>query len=148
LITEDAGLTIPSWICWVKARRITITKDNTTIVAEATNRLSRLVVSRFVARWTRRILPTTKRSCKSVWQTGVAVVKVGAATETEMKDRKLRLKTPMRLRQLWKRYRSWWWAHPSPLGSSARVLGNQQSERRRVDRCDDCPRPGCPPADC
>ena len=39
-------------------------------------------------------LLTTKKSCKSVWLKlagGVAVVKVGAATETEMKDKKLRL---------------------------------------------------------
>jgi len=50
-------------------------------------------VSRFVARWTRRILYDKEKLQERLAKLagGVAVVKVGAATETEMKDRKLRL---------------------------------------------------------
>jgi len=75
-----------------KARRI-ITKDNTTIVAEGNEQAVKLVVSRFVVRWTRRILLRQEKLQERLAKLagGVAVVKVGAATETEMKDRKLRL---------------------------------------------------------
>jgi len=81
---------------------------------------------------------------------GVAVVKVGAATETEMKDRKLRLEDAINATKAAVEEGIVPGGGTSPPGSSARVLGNQQSERRRVDRCDDCfPRPGCSSeADC
>jgi chaperonin GroEL len=77
-----------------KARRINITKDSTTIVAEGNDKA---VKSR--CEQLRRQMEETESSYdKEKLQErlaklsgGVAVIKVGAATETEMKDRKLRL---------------------------------------------------------
>jgi chaperonin GroEL len=77
-----------------KARRINITKDNTTIVAEGNEK----EVKTRCEQIRRQIEETESSYDKEKLQErlaklsgGVAVVKVGAATETEMKDRKLRL---------------------------------------------------------
>jgi len=96
VITEDAGLKLENTKLDMlgKARRINITKDNTTIVAEGNDKA---VKSR--CEQLRRQMEETESSYdKEKLQErlaklsgGVAVVKVGAATETEMKDRKLRL---------------------------------------------------------
>ena len=96
LITEDAGLNLENTKLDMigKARRITITKDSTTIVAEGNEAA---VKSR--CEQIRRQMDETESSYdKEKLQErlaklagGVAVIKVGAATETEMKDRKLRL---------------------------------------------------------
>ncbi|NJK75734.1 MAG: chaperonin GroEL [Oscillatoriales cyanobacterium RU_3_3] len=96
LITEDAGLKLENTKLDMlgKSRRITITKDNTTIVAEGNEAA---VKSR--CEQIRRQMDETESSYdKEKLQErlaklagGVAVIKVGAATETEMKDRKLRL---------------------------------------------------------
>jgi chaperonin GroEL len=96
VITEDAGLKLEN----VKidslgrARRITITKDTTTVVAEG----NEAAVKARVDQIRRQIEETESSYDKEKLQErlaklsgGVAVVKVGAATETEMKDRKLRL---------------------------------------------------------
>jgi chaperonin GroEL len=96
VITEDAGLKLDTTRLEMlgQARRITITKDNTTIVAEGNEAAvkSRCELIR------RQIEETESSYDKEKLQErlaklsgGVAVVKVGAATETEMKDRKLRL---------------------------------------------------------
>jgi chaperonin GroEL len=96
VITEDAGLKLDNTKLDMlgKARRIAITKDNTTIVAEGNEAA---VKSR--CEQIRRQMDETESSYdKEKLQErlaklagGVAVIKVGAATETEMKDRKLRL---------------------------------------------------------
>jgi chaperonin GroEL len=96
VITEDAGLKLDNTKLDMlgKARRITITKDNTTIVAEGND-----VAVKTRCELLRRQIDETESSYdKEKLQErlaklagGVAVVKVGAATETEMKDRKLRL---------------------------------------------------------
>ena len=96
LITEDAGLKLESTKLDMlgKARRITITKDSTTIVAEGNDKAVKARCEQI-----RRQMEETESSYdKEKLQErlaklagGVAVVKVGAATETEMKDRKLRL---------------------------------------------------------
>jgi chaperonin GroEL len=96
LITEDAGLKLETTRLDMlgKSRRITITKENTTIVAEGNEKevKSRCELLR------RQIEESDSSYDKEKLQErlaklagGVAVVKVGAATETEMKDRKLRL---------------------------------------------------------
>ncbi len=96
LISEDAGLKLetakPEMLG--KSRRITITKDNTTIVAEGNEK----DVKARCEQIRRQIEETDSSYDKEKLQErlaklsgGVAVVKVGAATETEMKDRKLRL---------------------------------------------------------
>ncbi len=96
VITEDAGLKLESAKLDLlgQARRITITKDNTTIVAEGNE-----VGVKARCDQIRRQIEETESSYDqekleerlAKLSGGVAVVKVGAATETEMKDRKLRL---------------------------------------------------------
>jgi len=96
LITEDAGLKLDTAKLDMlgKARRITITKDSTTIVAEGNDQAVKARCEQI-----RRQMEETESSYdKEKLQErlaklsgGVAVVKVGAATETEMKDKKLRL---------------------------------------------------------
>jgi chaperonin GroEL len=96
VISEDTGLKLESTKLDMlgKARRVTITKDSTTIVAEGNEKAVKARCEQI-----RRQLEETDSSYdKEKLQErlaklsgGVAVVKVGAATETEMKDRKLRL---------------------------------------------------------
>jgi chaperonin GroEL len=96
VISEDAGLKLESASLdsLGSARRINITKDNTTIVAEG----NEAAVKARCEQIRRQIDETESSYDKEKLQErlaklagGVAVIKVGAATETEMKDRKLRL---------------------------------------------------------
>ncbi len=96
VITEDAGLKLDNTKLDMlgKARRIAITKDNTTIVAEG----NEAGVKARCEQIRRQMDETDSSYDREKLQErlaklagGVAVVKVGAATETEMKDRKLRL---------------------------------------------------------
>ena len=96
LITEDAGLKLENAKIEMlgTARRVTINKDTTTIVAEGNE-----VAVKARCEQIRKQMDETdstydkeklhERLAKLAG--GVAVVKVGAATETEMKDKKLRL---------------------------------------------------------
>ena len=96
LITEDAGLKLENTKLEMlgTARRITINKDTTTIVADG----NEAAVKARVEQIRKQIDETDSTYDKEKLQErlaklsgGVAVVKVGAATETEMKDKKLRL---------------------------------------------------------
>ncbi|PSN13177.1 chaperonin GroEL [filamentous cyanobacterium CCP5] len=96
VISEDTGLKLESTKVDMlgKARRINITKDTTTIVAEGNEK----DVKARCEQIRRQIEETESSYDKEKLQErlaklsgGVAVIKVGAATETEMKDRKLRL---------------------------------------------------------
>jgi chaperonin GroEL len=96
VISEDTGLKLDNTKLEMlgQARRITITKDNTTIVAEG----NESAVKARCEQIRRQIDETDSSYDKEKLQErlaklsgGVAVIKVGAATETEMKDRKLRL---------------------------------------------------------
>ncbi len=96
LITEDAGLKLESATLEMlgTARRVTINKDNSTIVAEG----NEAAVQARCEQIKRQMDETDSTYDKEKLQErlaklagGVAVVKVGAATETEMKDKKLRL---------------------------------------------------------
>ena len=96
LITEDAGLKLDTTKLESlgQARRITITKDSTTIVAEGND----VQVKSRCEQIRRQMEESDSSYDKEKLQErlaklagGVAVIKVGAATETEMKDRKLRL---------------------------------------------------------
>jgi chaperonin GroEL len=96
VISEDAGLKLESTTVDMlgTARRINITKDNTTIVAEGNEQ----EVKARCEQIRRQIEESDSSYDKEKLQErlaklsgGVAVIKVGAATETEMKDRKLRL---------------------------------------------------------
>ena len=96
VISEDAGLRLESAKVEMlgTARRINITKDSTTIVAEGNEADVKARCEQI-----RRQMEETESSYDveklqerlAKLSGGVAVVKVGAATETEMKDRKLRL---------------------------------------------------------
>lgn len=96
VISEDAGLKLESAKVEMlgSARRINITKDNTTIVAEG----NEAAVKSRCEQIRRQIEASDSSYDQEKLQErlaklsgGVAVIKVGAATETEMKDRKLRL---------------------------------------------------------
>ncbi|QNI74396.1 chaperonin GroEL [Synechococcus sp. NOUM97013] len=96
LITEDAGLKLENAKIEMlgTARRITINKDTTTIVAEGND----VAVKARCEQIRKQMDETESTYDKEKLQErlaklagGVAVVKVGAATETEMKDKKLRL---------------------------------------------------------
>lgn len=96
LITEDAGLKIDTTTLEQlgSARRVTITKDSTTLVAEGNEAAVKTRCDQI-----RRQIDESESSYDTEklqerlakLSGGVAVIKVGAATETEMKDRKLRL---------------------------------------------------------
>ena len=96
LITEDAGLKLENAKLEMlgTARRVTINKDTSTIVAEG----NEVVVKARCEQIKKQMDETDSTYDKEKLQErlaklagGVAVVKVGAATETEMKDKKLRL---------------------------------------------------------
>lgn len=96
LITEDAGLKLESATIDMlgTARRINVTKDDTTIVADG----NEAAVTTRCDQIRRQIEESDSSYDQEKLQErlaklsgGVAVIKVGAATETEMKDRKLRL---------------------------------------------------------
>jgi chaperonin GroEL len=96
VITEDAGLRLDTVKLEAlgKSRRIVVTKDTTTIVAEG----NEVAVKTRCEQIRRQIEETESSFDKEKLQErlaklagGVAVIKVGAATETEMKDRKFRL---------------------------------------------------------
>ena len=96
LITEDAGLKLDNAKLEMlgTSRRITINKDTTTIVAEG----NEAAVKARCEQIRKQMDETDSSYDKEKLQErlaklsgGVAVVKVGAATETEMKDKKLRL---------------------------------------------------------
>ncbi|OKH27176.1 chaperonin GroEL [Chroogloeocystis siderophila] len=96
VISEDTGLKLENVKLEMlgKARRVTITKDDTTIVAEGNEK----AVKARCEQIRRQMEETDSSYDKEKLQErlaklagGVAVIKVGAATETELKDRKLRL---------------------------------------------------------
>lgn len=96
VITEDTGLSLENVNLTQlgQARRVIITKDDTTIVNEGTEEL----VSKQCESLRKQIKVADDNYQKEQLQDriaklsgGVAVIKVGAVTETEMKDKKLRL---------------------------------------------------------
>jgi chaperonin GroEL len=97
MISEEAGIKLESVTMDMlgKARQVRINKDKTTIVAGKENSAE---VQKRIALIKRQIEETDSSFDKEKLQErlaklsgGVAVIKVGAATETELKDRKLRL---------------------------------------------------------
>lgn len=96
VITEDTGLSLSSISLddLGFARKINITKESTTIVAEGNKQL----ISSRCEQLRKQIYTSNNKYEKEKLQerlaklsSGVAVIKVGAATEIEMKDKKLRL---------------------------------------------------------
>lgn len=96
LISEDTGLTFDKLTLSDLgfAKKVQVSKDNTTIISDSNQTL----VSERCNEIRKQIQSSTNGYEKEKLQerlaklaSGVAVIKVGAATETEMKDRKLRL---------------------------------------------------------
>ena len=97
VISEDIGLSLDAVSLEMlgTARKVTVTKDSTTIVAGTENTSD---VDKRVAQIRQELARSDSEYDKEKLQEriaklagGVAVIKVGAATETELKDRKLRI---------------------------------------------------------
>jgi chaperonin GroEL len=104
LISEDLGIKLDSvqWTDLGDAKRVSIDKDNTTLVTDTDDKARKEVISGRVKQIRAQIEDTTsdydreklqERLAKLVG--GVAVIKVGAATETEMKEKKARVEDAM-----------------------------------------------------
>src|SRR4029453_7640004 len=104
LISEDLGLKLENvkWDDLGEAKKVVITKDETTVVTDSDDPKRREAIAGRVKQIRNQIEDTTsdydreklqERLAKLVG--GVAVIKVGAATETEMKERKARVEDAM-----------------------------------------------------
>ncbi|NNC39581.1 MAG: chaperonin GroEL, partial [Acidimicrobiia bacterium] len=104
VITEDLGIKLESvkWEDLGQAKKVVLTKDDTTIVTDAGNKSRREAIAGRVKQIRNQIEETTsdydreklqERLAKLVG--GVAVIRVGAATETEMKEKKARVEDAM-----------------------------------------------------
>jgi len=104
LISEDIGVKLENvkWEDLGDAKRVTIDKDNTTLVTDTDDKSRKEAIAGRVKQIRGQIEDTTsdydreklqERLAKLVG--GVAVIKVGAATETEMKEKKARVEDAM-----------------------------------------------------
>jgi len=104
VITEDLGIKLESvrWEDLGEAKKIVITKDDTTLVTDTDSKEHREAIAGRVKQLRTQIEDTTsdydreklqERLAKLVG--GVAVIQVGAATETEMKEKKARVEDAM-----------------------------------------------------
>src|SRR5881398_2118213 len=104
LISEDIGVKLENvkWEDLGDAKRVSIDKDNTTLVTDTDDKARRETIAGRVKQIRQQIEDTTsdydreklqERLAKLVG--GVAVIKVGAATETEMKEKKARVEDAM-----------------------------------------------------
>ncbi len=104
LISEDLGIKLENvkWEDLGEAKRVTIDKDNTTLVTDTDEKARKETIAGRVKQIRQQIEDTTsdydreklqERLAKLVG--GVAVIKVGAATETEMKEKKARVEDAM-----------------------------------------------------
>ncbi len=99
LISEEIGLSLDTATVEMlgTARKVTISKDNTTIVAEPDGKTKGEIAKR-IEQLRKELSRTDSEYDKEKLQEriaklagGVAVIKVGAPTETELKERKLRI---------------------------------------------------------
>ncbi|HVS31854.1 MAG TPA: chaperonin GroEL [Thermoanaerobaculia bacterium] len=104
LISEDLGIKLENvkWDDLGEAKRVSIDKDNTTLVTDTDDKGRKETIAGRVKQIRQLIDDTTsdydreklqERLAKLVG--GVAVIKVGAATETEMKEKKARVEDAM-----------------------------------------------------
>jgi chaperonin GroEL len=96
VITQDAGLSLDNIQLELlgKARRVVVTKDTTTIVAEGTENEIKIRCEQLRKQINSADTDYEKEKLQdriAKLSGGIAVIKVGAVTETEMKDKKLRL---------------------------------------------------------
>ena len=104
VVTEDLGIKLENvrWEDLGEAKKIVITKDDTTVVTDTDSSTRREAIAGRVKQIRNQIEETSsdydreklqERLAKLVG--GVAVIKVGAATETEMKEKKARVEDAM-----------------------------------------------------
>jgi len=104
LISEDLGIKLENvkWEDLGDAKKVTVDKDNTTIVVDDRSKKKQEAIQGRVKQIRAQVEETTsdydreklqERLAKLVG--GVAVIKVGAATETEMKEKKARVEDAM-----------------------------------------------------
>jgi chaperonin GroEL len=104
LISEDLGIKLENvkWEDLGDAKRVSIDKDNTTLVTDTDDKSRKEAIAGRVKQIRQLIEDTTsdydreklqERLAKLVG--GVALIKVGAATETEMKEKKARVEDAM-----------------------------------------------------
>jgi chaperonin GroEL len=104
LISEDLGIKLENvkWEDLGEAKKVVIDKDDTTLVTDSDDKKRREAIGGRVKQIRNQIEETTsdydreklqERLAKLVG--GVAVIKVGAATETEMKEKKARVEDAM-----------------------------------------------------
>ena len=97
VISEEVGLELKDATMdqLGRAKSVKVQKESTVIVdGEGDKDAIAARVSRIRGRSKRQLLSSIKRNYRSVWLNfagGVAVIRVGAATETEMKESKLRM---------------------------------------------------------
>jgi chaperonin GroEL len=96
VITQDAGLSLDNIKLELlgKARRVIVTKDTTTIVAEGTENEIKIRCEQLRKQINLADTDYEREKLQdriAKLSGGIAVIKVGAVTETEMKDKKLRL---------------------------------------------------------
>ena len=103
-VTEDLGIKLENvkWEDLGDAKKVTVDKDNTTIVVDDRSKGKKEAIQGRVKQIRAQIEETTsdydreklqERLAKLVG--GVAIIKVGAATETEMKEKKARVEDAM-----------------------------------------------------
>jgi chaperonin GroEL len=104
LISEDLGIKLESvkWEDLGDAKKVTIDKDNTTTVVDDRSKKKQESIQGRVKQIRAQIEETTSDYDREKLQErlakligGVAVIKVGAATETEMKEKKARVEDAM-----------------------------------------------------
>jgi chaperonin GroEL len=104
LISEDLGIKLESvkWEDLGDAKKVTIDKDTTTIVVDDRSKKKQETIQGRVKQIRAQIDETTSDYDREKLQErlakligGVAVIKVGAATETEMKEKKARVEDAM-----------------------------------------------------
>src|SRR5438552_1499467 len=104
LISEDLGIKLENvkWEDLGDAKRVTIDKDDTTLVTDTDDKARKEAIAGRVKQIRQQVDDTTsdydreklqERLAKLVG--GVALIKVGAATETEMKEKKARVEDAM-----------------------------------------------------
>jgi chaperonin GroEL len=104
VITEDLGIKLENvqWDDLGQAKKVVITKDDTTIVTDSDDKARREAIAGRVKQLRNQVEDSTsdydreklqERLAKLVG--GVAIIRVGAATETEMKEKKARVEDAM-----------------------------------------------------
>jgi len=104
LISEDLGIKLENvkWEDLGEAKKVTVDKDNTTIVVDDRSKKKQEAIAGRIKQIRAQIEETTsdydreklqERLAKLVG--GVAIIRVGAATETEMKEKKARVEDAM-----------------------------------------------------